>query len=490
MKQKTLKLLLLLLAVPVLAAAQRAYKGQLHVSEERFALKGELLHVFMKVSYDDHVLNTGETLVFTPVLKTSDRYVRLSSVAINGDARERYEKRSSKLQNRRRINVPVVTRDASSHTRHFIYDTTIPYQQWMSAAALYAECEESSWQGRNARTYEDLLLRRLPFVRPVGSSDAVLPVGSAQGQHRIDVGWIHFLAPVSDDGRTSTLSGTLRLPYGRQLTRRDLNALGDSLQEIIGRETSTYANRLLSVTLTGYGAPIGNRLRSEVRASEQTLQLRRILIDRHVTGEQDLRVTWVAEDWDSIRQIVSTAPMTLRAATEDIISSIGVAQGREHALETLGSGSAYSYLCREVFPQVCRLSYVLSFTPRPANYAAYALQNGSIPEAITPDNFYRLATAFEVGSEDFCDVIDLAARLFPNCPEANIDAAGVALLRGDTQKARRYITPWDTDSRAWCNMGLLYLMEGNRDKAEVYLRMAESDGVRQAKEALKHLRWQ
>jgi hypothetical protein len=36
-------------------------------------------------------------------------------------------------------------------------------------------------------------------------------------------------------------------------------------------------------------------------------------------------------------------------------------------------------------------------------------------------------------------------------------------------------------------MGLLYLSEGNRDKAEVYLQMAKAAGVKQAEKALDEL---
>jgi hypothetical protein len=36
-------------------------------------------------------------------------------------------------------------------------------------------------------------------------------------------------------------------------------------------------------------------------------------------------------------------------------------------------------------------------------------------------------------------------------------------------------------------MGLLYLSEGNRDKAEVYLKMAKAAGVKQADNALNEL---
>lgn len=499
MRTFRLKTLLLLLSVPTLLAAQGAYKGQLHVSDEQFSLQGDLLRVHMKVSYDDNALNTGETLTFTPTLKTGQQYARLSSVAINGDSRDRYERRTDKLKKRRRINVPVVTRDKKNHTRSFIYDTTIPYQQWMTSAALYVECEESSWQGRNPHTYEDLILNRLPLGHAINTriyddepaqlNIAAPTAGYSYAAPRIVKEWVYFLSPEPSSTAGPVITGSLRLPYGNKFKNRDYRRLADSLQQKIGRETSAYSNHLISIHLTGYGAPIGNRQKNEERAAEQTLKLRRLLSDRKVTSQNDLRVQWIAEDWDSIRKLVASNFIPLKAAASDIIANIPVEQGREQALINLGTGITYDVMRRDMFPRVCRLNYYLTFTPRPVAINVASYRNGSIPAAITPDNFYQTATAFEIGSQEFCDIIDLAARLFPNSAEAAIDAAGVALLRGDAVRARRYLHPWDTDHRAWCNLGLLNLLEGNRDKAEVYLRMAAADGVTPARDALKSLQW-
>lgn len=103
-------------------------------------------------------------------------------------------------------------------------------------------------------------------------------------------------------------------------------------------------------------------------------------------------------------------------------------------------------------------------------------------------DLYAVAMNYQSGSREFNDIIDLSARLFPNSPEANIDAAGVALLRNDTAQARKYLSRWMTDSRAYNNIGVLYLLEGNVDKAEVYLSMAKAAGVSQSEEALRHLK--
>lgn len=100
--------------------AQSAYKGQLYINSEKFSLQGELLRVQLRVSYDDDILNTGETLNFTPVLKSGQYMKPLSSVVINGTERGKYEGRSASFDKRLRQSIPVVTADKRHGTRYFV----------------------------------------------------------------------------------------------------------------------------------------------------------------------------------------------------------------------------------------------------------------------------------------------------------------------------------------------------------------------------------
>lgn len=107
---------------------------------------------------------------------------------------------------------------------------------------------------------------------------------------------------------------------------------------------------------------------------------------------------------------------------------------------------------------------------------------------ITLECLFALANSYTPGSADYNDIYDLAARLFPDCPEANINAAAVALSKRDTRKARRYLARFSTRPEAFNNMGVLCMLEGNREKAELYLEMAVSAGVERASEVLEELR--
>ena len=98
------------------------------------------------------------------------------------------------------------------------------------------------------------------------------------------------------------------------------------------------------------------------------------------------------------------------------------------------------------------------------------------PQNASLEGLYNVAMGFARGSYEFCEIIALSGRLFPKDPAACINAAGVALLRGDAVLAHQYLNDLLTDRRAYNNIALMYVLEGNRDKAEVYMQLARANG--------------
>ena len=181
--------------------------------------------------------------------------------------------------------------------------------------------------------------------------------------------------------------------------------------------------------------------------------------------------------------------MMFREATLDLINNVDIDKGRERMLMNLADGKPYKYLAERIFPEVMRVDYKIEYTRRPPDAAeSLRLFRTGERKALHLNEFFTVASSYPQGSREYNDVLDLAARLFPDSPEANINAAAVALTKGETAKARRYLERFATLPMAYNNMGILCLQEGNRDKAEVYLTMAAAAGIEQAGEALKTLR--
>ena len=221
------------------------------------------------------------------------------------------------------------------------------------------------------------------------------------------------------------------------------------------------------------------------------LKLKDYLRENRLTAGTPLEVTWISEDWDSIAALVKQSDMMFREATLDLIGNVDIDKGRERMLMRLADGKPYKYLAEKIFPEVMRVDYRIEYTRQPLDAAeSLRLFRTGERRALRLNEFFTVAGSYPQGSTEYNDVLDLAARLFPDSPEANINAAAVALIKGETAKARRYLERFATLPMAYNNMGILCLQEGNRDKAEVYLTMAAAAGVKQADKALKELKRQ
>lgn len=252
--------------------------------------------------------------------------------------------------------------------------------------------------------------------------------------------WIQAVAPGSDPESRLTVSGVIPLAdgraYGSLRTKAFNRAVLAELRKAWASELRVPGTRIDRLSLTGYGAPIGDYRRNEVRGNARATKLKEYLFGAGGEVPTAVSVSWVAEDWDSIRSLIGESRMRLRHAALDIIRSIGVADGREEQLRMLGHGSLYDELKGGVFPRVCRI--------------------------------------------EFCAVLCRTIDGDWDDAPARINAAGVALLRGDLASAARYLDGLDGDPRAYNNLGVLCLLRGETARAVSLLRLAAAAGVPEA----------
>ena len=347
--------------------------------------------------------------------------------------------------------------------------------------------------GRKGDIYEDKIADgiRLPKMKtsPLDAdTDAgflslvnfIQPAPDRDTLHCI-TGFIPYFEPESERKDGKQLGELSEEKQNFEIYYRLRNALRD-----VRRETGA---ELSKVSVTGYGAPVGNLKKNEANALIRALKLKEYLRENRLAGRTLLEVNWISEDWDSITSLVRESDMMLRDATLDLIDNVEVAKGRERMLMSLADGKPYKYLVEKVFPAVMRVGYRIEYTRKPLD-AAESLQllRSGRQRALRLNEFFAVADSYPAGSTEYNDVLDLAARLFPDSPEANINAAAVALSKKELSKARGYLERFATLPIAYNNMGILCLLEGNRDKAEVYLTMAAATGVEQAVKALGKLK--
>ena len=98
---------------------------------------------------------------------------------------------------------------------------------------------------------------------------------------------------------------------------------------------------------------------------------------------------------------------------------------------------------------------------------------------------FQVAQSYGSGSDEFNEVFEVAVRMFPDDPTANINAAAIELQQGNWRQAERYLLKSDPQAGATKNNeGVMWMMQGQLDKAEALFQQAKALG---SAEAVKNL---
>ena len=98
---------------------------------------------------------------------------------------------------------------------------------------------------------------------------------------------------------------------------------------------------------------------------------------------------------------------------------------------------------------------------------------------------YSVARYYRPGTEQYREVYEVAAFHFPDDVITNVNAASAVMLTGDLKSAWGYLRKVEADPRAWNNLGVLMLMEGNPEGAAVWFRKAVGVEPRKARRNLQ-----
>ena len=474
--------------------AQEFYRGEMFVTAQRFSLEEDRLNVDITVDFEGLKMPADESLTVTPVLINGENEQQLPAVLINGAEKQKvYQREQSLGRGPKPAPIPaVVIRNDEGMARSFRYRVAVPYREWMKDAILLIRSQECACHGKKGDVYEDKIADGLSLPK------ARTSVWDTDTDKKY-LSWVNFVEPATGKDTLHILRGSIPYfePEEQKKGEKQLGELAREkqnfeiyyrLRDVLRSVRREVGAELVKVKVTGYGAPAGNLRKNEAEALARSLNLKEYLRENRLAAGAPMEVGWIPEDWDSITSLVRQSDMMLREATLDLIANVDVNKGRERMLMELADGKPYKYLAEKIFPGVMRVDYEIEYKRKPldAVESLRLLRSGG-QKALSLGEFFALAESYTQGSTEYNDLLDLAARLFPDSPEANINAAAVALTKGETAKARRYLERFATLPAAYNNMGVLCLQEGNRDKAEVYLTMAAAAGVQQAKRTLREL---
>lgn len=476
MKSTRYILLALSLLVGTGVSAQELAGSQVQLDNKTISVgENSQLMVGMDVTVPaDMELSTNSLLSLTPVLVSKDGNQNkvLPAIYVYGRTRQLVDLRNDNFPE----NAFTVLRREKGEAQTVNYNARVPYESWMNGAELKMLGEvhgcANCLKEENMAKVAPVLLERYT-VQPVIAF--VTPAVEAV-KSRSEEGRAYLDFPVNK---------TVIYPDYRR-NPQELAAIKHTI-DVVNENDDT---EITGISIWGYASPEGGYANNKRLAEGRAEALKKYVMSEYGLNASKFTVNATPEDWAGLRAYVEKSDFPLKDKVLDIIDNDqSHKDDKERSIRALDA-KMYQTLLQDCYPGLRHSDYVVNYVVRAytdVNEIKEILKKN--PQLLSLEEMFRVAQTYEKGSEAFNEVFDIAVRMYPNDPTANINAAAMELQRGNLQQAARYLERADAQAAATQNnKGVLNILQGKLDEAEACFQKAQAGGASEAAANLEEVR--
>lgn len=456
---------LLMAALAMPALAQTLASGA-QVEDAGIVRLRDSVVISMNIRLDGMKVESNRSVVLQPLLATDAKTAWLPAIEVMGRRRHLYYERNDH-QVYAEGPVQVVKRQKGEE-QSLTYRTALAYAPWMDNARLTVT-EDLCGCGQVEENGETLLARA-------------------------DVAFVPRLAYVSPQAvtrKTRELRGTAYLDFPVNKTtiypdyRRNPQELG-KIRATIDTVRHDPDATIASISIKGFASPEGTWAGNTRLAKGRTEALKRYVIDRYDFSDTLFATAYEPENWEGLRAYVQQTGLKDKQKILDIIDSDLQPDPKEAHLKR-EHPEAYRMLLEECYPGLRRSDYVVTYVIRGFNVQEAREIIRTQPQKLSLQEMFAVAQTYEPGSPDFNHVFDVAVRLYPDDPVANLNAANALLQAGLTEQALPYLDKAGNTPEAQNARGVTLLQQGRYDEALPLLKQAQAAGLKEAEENMRIL---
>lgn len=409
-------------------------------------------------------LKSDREITFIPVITAGDSVVELPQVIAAG--RNRY------IQHQRHNDIDEgATLTRAGHT--IDYQAIVPYRRWM-ADAMLSMAEDECGCGLSLGSPSTSDLAQLDFrERTFAPQWAYVTPRVEARKERSAKGSAYIDFRVN---RTDIDPDYRRNP-------EELAAIRSTIDAIKGDKDVT----ITSLSIKGYASPEGSYANNERFAKGRTEALVDYVRNLYSFPAGLMTTSWEAEDWQGLIDYVKKSALDNRDDILGVITDNSLApDAREWRLKSRFP-EQYSFLLKEVYPALRHSDYAVNYNIR--NYTTVeeiAAVMASAPQKLSLEELFRLAQSLDKDSPEFQEVMEVAVRMYPDSPVANLNAGLTAIGHDELDMARAYLAKAGNSPEADYARGILEAKAGNYTRAVELLQAAK--GVAEAQAAIDRLR--
>lgn len=458
------KILSFISTLPLLAAGAFAQTpimdGQVTVRSVEIVRNDNLVFVSMYLDVNELDLKSNLEVILKPELRDADGHVKeLPDIWVVGRNRYYYRMRNDSVANGRYFYM-------KKKVSTILYETNTPYEPWMKYADLMIN-EDVCGCGELLCSDEEMLLGS--FVPPFA-----------------------YVAPPVEEVKSRTLKGSafIDFPVSQTVIYPDYRgnpAELDKIHRTIDVVKKDPDTQITAISIKGFASPESPYDNNTRLAKGRTQALKEYVQGLYDFPSEIFTTSYEPEDWEGLERYVRASELGDR---EQILEWIAkeMDPDRKEAEIKARFPESYAFLLRECYPALRHSDYVVEYVIR--SYTDVEEMKRILetsPGKLSLSEIYQVASTYEQGSDEYNELIETMVRLYPGEESANLNAANVAMARGDMKAARKYLEKAGSSPEAEYARGLLLAIEKNYDAARPYIEKAREAGVPEAEVCLRRI---
>ena len=242
-----------------------------------------------------------------------------------------------------------------------------------------------------------------------------------------------------------------------------------------------------AMTIKGYASPEGPYDNNVRLAKGRTATLKNYVMDLYNFPASIISTSYEPEDWEGLRRFVETSGLANREQILEIIDSDLAPDPKNEAIKRRYP-EQYAFLLREVYPGLRHSDYTVEYIVR--NYTdieEIKLLLFTAPQKLSLNEMFAASSALEPGTPEYEEAFRIAVRMYPDSPEANLNAAVIEMQSGNLEAAAKYIDKAGDSAQALYARGIYAALMRDFDAARPLLEQAAAAGITQASDALDQI---
>lgn len=424
----------------------------------------ETMNVFLSMNLGEYDLKGDRAAIFIPVITNGADSLKLDPVGLYSNIRY--------IQYIRNNNRPIggegeATFKYKKRPIVFDYSQSVPYQTWMNGAQL------------------EIIRRDYGCCNSI-LEECISPLGI--WQEIVYQPKLVFQESVAATIKTREISGRayVDFPVNKIVIYPEYRNNTYELGKIIATIDSVKNDPDITVTsihIAGTASPEGPYDNNVYLAKNRTIALKDYVTNLYNFPKDFIQTDYEPVDWKGLREWLENNNISHKEEILAIVNSDIEPYARNSKIKK-DFPTEYDWLLRNVYPALRHSDYKIEYTIRQfIDVAEIAEVIRTSPQKLSLNEMYLLAQSLQPGSDEYNDVFEIAVRMYPSDETANLNAANVAMQKGDMVAAEKYLEKAGDSATAIYARGVLAAQNQDYDTAFRLFRQVASE-IKEAAEAV------